>query len=90
MLTAWCNSMAEDNELKLYDLIANVLEVDKERLSDDTTPNDIESWDSFNGLMLVSELEEKFQVSFSIEETYEVRCIKDIRNALIDHGISFE
>jgi len=80
--------MSDKNE-RLMALIARVLNVDARVLKDETTPDDIDSWDSFNGLMMVSELESEFSVSFTIEEVYAVACVKDIREALIRHGITF-
>ena len=41
----------------LKELLADVLGVDKEEINDESSPDSISSWDSFNGLMLVSELE---------------------------------
>ena len=80
--------MSENNQ-RLMALIARVLNVDVAILKDDTTPDDIDSWDSFNGLMMVSELESEFSISFSIEEVYAVQCIGDIREALTRHNVDF-
>lgn len=52
-------------------------------------PENTESWDSFNALVMVSELEQQFSVQFSMEEVYSVSCVKDIKEALINHGIVF-
>ena len=35
-------------------------------LTDDSGPENIDSWDSFNGLLLVDELESKFNITFSL------------------------
>jgi len=80
--------MSKGNE-QLMKLISRVLSVPIDILNDNTKPDEIESWDSFNGLMMVSELESEFDVSFTIEEVYAVACVKDIREALIRHGITF-
>ena len=42
---------------KLYEIIARVLSISVSDLNDDSSPENIESCDSFNGLGLVDELE---------------------------------
>ena len=81
--------MSKNNE-KLIDLVSKVLNVEVETVTDETSPENTASWDSFNGLLMVSELEELFSINFSIEEVYAVTCVKDIRDVLIRHKVSFE
>ena len=59
-------------------------------LTDDWGPENIDSWDSFNGLLLVDELESKFNITFSLEEVVDVKSISDIKRHLVNHGVSFE
>ena len=46
----------------LKKLFAKVLDIDENDINDSSSPDSIASWDSFNGLMLVSELEKNFDV----------------------------
>jgi acyl carrier protein len=73
--------------LTLKELIAKTLDIGKEKLNDESSPENIPSWDSFNGLMIVSELESNFNVRFTIEEVMAVKNFKDIKDALKRHGI---
>jgi acyl carrier protein len=73
--------------LTLKELVAKVLDTEKDMLNDDSSPENISSWDSFNGLMMVSELETNFNVKFTIEEVVAVKKFKDIKDALRRHGI---
>ena len=77
------------NNAKLLGLISRVLDIDKNSISDLTSPENTESWDSFNALVMVSELELEFEVHFSIEEVYSVTCVKDIRDVLRRHAVVF-
>jgi acyl carrier protein len=79
-----------NNQKKLMLLISNVLSIDLDSIKDSTSPENTESWDSFNALVLVSELEDEFNVHFSMEEIYSVTCVKDIKDALIRHSVDFE
>lgn len=72
---------------KLKTLISRVLNVDENRITDDASPENIETWDSFSGLMLVSELENTFNVKFTLEEVTSVKCVGDIKNCLRKHRV---
>lgn len=75
--------------LTLKELVAKVLDIEKEMLNEESSPENIPSWDSFNGLMMVSELEDNFGVKFSLSEVIAIRKFKDIKTALRRHGITF-
>ena len=64
---------------KLYEIIARVLSISVSDLNDDSSPENIESWDSFNGLVLVDELENHFKVKFTISEITNVKNVSDIK-----------
>ncbi|MGK0290753.1 MAG: acyl carrier protein [bacterium] len=81
--------MSKNNE-KLMDLISRVLSVEIKTITDEMSPQNTDSWDSFNGLLMASELEEVFSVNFSIDEVYAITCVKDIKKALVHHNVSFE
>ena len=72
----------------LKELVARVLNIDKNDINDNSSPENITNWDSFNGLMLVSELENNFNVKFSIDEVMAVKGFKDIKEALKKHNIN--
>ena len=68
-------------------IIASVLGISAKDIDDETTPDAIEQWDSFNGLLLVAELEKKFGVEFSVEEVASVKTVGDIKKLLQKHGV---
>ena len=82
--------MVSENNEKLKVLISKVLDISKEAVTDETSPESTPSWDSFNALVMVSELEDDFNVHFSMEEVLAVKCVKDIREALMRHGVEFK
>ena len=77
------------NSQRLTNLIARVLSVEPQSFSEETTPGEIDTWDSFNGLLMVSELESEFDVHFSMEEVVAIACVGDIKEALSRHGVEF-
>jgi len=72
---------------KLYDIISKVFSVQISEINDDSSPETIESWDSFNGLILVDELESNFNIKFSVSEIIDVKNVKDIKRHLNNHGV---
>ena len=74
--------------MKLEEVVAKVFGIDANIVTDKTSPDNTEEWDSFNGLLLVTELEKTYDVEFTIEEVIAVRDVSDIRKALGKHGVS--
>jgi len=72
---------------RLKKIITQVLEIPAEKITDKTSPDNTPSWDSFNGLMLVSELEKAFGVSFTMAEVVAVKRVADIKKYLKKHGV---
>lgn len=72
---------------RLKAILSKVLGIEEKAINDRTSPENVESWDSFNGLMLVSELENAFNVKFTMEEVEKAKSVKDIKEALKKHGV---
>ena len=72
---------------KLYNIISKVFSISISEINDESSPETIESWDSFNGLILVDELESNFNIKFSVSEIIDVKNVKDIKRHLNNHGV---
>tara|TARA_Y100000815_G_scaffold233710_1_gene225341 strand:+ start:203 stop:442 length:240 start_codon:yes stop_codon:yes gene_type:complete len=72
---------------KLYNIISKVFSVPISEINDESSPETIESWDSFLGLVLIDELESNFNVQFSLSEIVDIKTIKQIKNILKNHGV---
>ena len=73
---------------KLFNIISRVMEIESSELTDESRPEDIENWDSYNGLLLVDKLESEFNVEFTVEEVFDVHSIADIKKHLVNHGVT--
>jgi acyl carrier protein len=73
---------------KLYEIIAKIMDVPASEINDESSPETIESWDSFNSLLLADELESEFNISFSLEEIIDSPNVATIKNHLKNHGVS--
>ena len=68
-------------------IIAKVVSIPESEVNDQSGPENIESWDSFNGLILVDELENHFKIKFSISEITDVKTVADIKQHLKNHNV---
>ena len=73
---------------RLYELIARVMNAPISQINDNSGPESIESWTSFNGYVLLYELEHEFNVKFTMEEAIDVKNISDIKRHLRNHGVA--
>ena len=74
----------------LYQIIANVFNVDPSRINDETGPENLEEWDSFNFYVLLDEIENGFGIKFDLDETLEIKKIGDIKKIFERHGVKVE
>tara|TARA_B100000530_G_C15776970_1_gene415866 strand:- start:40 stop:279 length:240 start_codon:yes stop_codon:yes gene_type:complete len=75
---------------KVFSVVSKVFSISLDKITDESSPETIDSWDSFNGLILVDELENTFNVKFSITEITDVKTISDIKRHLKNHGINID
>ncbi len=75
-------------DIEVNRIIAKVFSISESEINDQSGPENIESWDSFNGLILVDELENHFKIKFSISEITDVKTVADIKRHLKNHNVS--
>ena len=75
---------------KLYQIISKVMKIDISVITDELGPETIENWTSFNGYVLLYELESGFDVKFTIDDAMDVKNIADIKRHLRNKGIDVD
>ncbi|MBR73919.1 MAG: acyl carrier protein [Dehalococcoidaceae bacterium] len=75
-------------ETDVNKILAKVFSISETDINDESGPENIESWDSFNVLILVDELENHFKIKFSISEITNVKTVADIKRHLKNHNVS--
>ncbi len=75
---------------KLYGIIAKVMDISIDEINDNSSPETIPSWDSFNSYILLDELESEFKTEFTINEVTETKNVSDIKKHLNAHGINLD
>ena len=71
----------------LRQVMADVFGLNPDDIRPDASIDTIEAWDSLKHLNLVLALEERFEISFTEEETVEILNYELIRTVLGEHGV---
>ena len=69
---------------KLHRVISDVLGVPVEHISDESSPDNIDKWDSLTHINLIIAIESEFDVSLTPEDTMDMLSVKLIRIILED------
>jgi len=72
---------------KLYQIIANVMGIAQDSITEETGPANVPSWDSFNALMLVSDVESAFNIRLEMADVVAVKNVGDIIKVLEKYGV---
>ena len=73
---------------KLNKILEEVLSIkNMDEINDSFGPDNIEGWDSLTHFDLVTELEEKFEISVAVEDVSRMYSVGDIKIILKKYGI---
>jgi acyl carrier protein len=78
------------NNEKLYQLLADIFEVETNEINDETSQDTLENWDSIHQMNLVFALEETFEIQLSFQETVELSSVPQIKEILKAKNIQFQ
>lgn len=67
---------------KICKIMQEIFE-DVQNITEDTTADDIEDWDSIGHVYLIAEIEDEFHIKFG-EKMNDVETIKDIIDFIVD------
>lgn len=67
--------------------LSEVLKIDKDTITDETSPDNVATWDSMNALLLVTALENAYNVRFTARDIVGVKNVGDIKESLKRHGV---
>lgn len=67
---------------RIAEIVSLVLLLDKDEISDDLKRKDYEPWDSMAHLLLISEIESRFDVFFDDDEVVDIWTIGDLKKVL--------
>jgi acyl carrier protein len=63
---------------KIKQIFKEVLEHDNFQLDPTTTTKDVEGWESSTHMMIISEIEDQFNIEFELDELWTMKNIGDL------------
>lgn len=63
---------------QIFKLMAEVLQVAEDMITEDTHMDDLEEWDSLAHVMLIGELETRLGISIPLDEAVEITNVKEL------------
>jgi len=73
---------------KLEDILALVLKIGAKDINDETSPQNTPSWDSMNGLLIVTEVEKNYGIKFTIDDILSIKNVGKIKEILAKHNLN--
>jgi len=70
---------------KVYQIISQIMETSVDSISENSSGDDIDKWDSLKHMDLMMTLEEEFEIQFTDEELVESTDVKSILEAIQEH-----
>ena len=72
---------------KLEEIFCDVFDLDEVELSDATSAEDIEEWDSLSHIQLVVSVEKAFGVKFTAHEIMKWKNVGELVNSILDKQV---
>ncbi len=72
---------------EINNIIASVLEIDAKDIDENLSKYNCCQWDSFNHIVLISELENQLNTSISIEQSEKIDTVKDIYEIFLNKEV---
>ena len=66
----------------LKNIVSRVFNVPANKINDELARDTIEEWDSFNHLLLISEVEKEIGIKFTILEVGKIKTLKELKESI--------
>lgn len=63
---------------EIFKLMAEILQVSEDMITEDIRMDDLEEWDSLTHVMLIGELETQLGISIPLDEAVEITSVKEL------------
>ena len=74
--------------MSVEEVVARTFNLDVSDVTDQSSNETIEEWDSMGNLSLVAGLEEEFNVSLAIADAMEMTSVQEIKRVLKEYGVT--
>ena len=77
------------NKINLKKILARVFGVPENAIKDDSSPESIDSWDSFQSLIMFQTIEQESGADFDVEDLKNIKDVGDIKKLLDKYKINY-
>ncbi len=74
--------MRDDAERRIKEIMADIFHLDADKISEETSMDNTEAWDSANHISFVLALEDEFSISFDVAEIEAMTSFFDVVQAV--------
>lgn len=67
---------------KVIDIVSNILNIKKSKITENSGINTIEQWDSLKHMQIISAIEEEYKIEFSEQELIRSNNVKKLINSI--------
>ena len=72
-------------EERVIKIIAEAIEVESNKIDEDTAIGDFPNWDSMGQLIIITSLEKEFDIKFDPEDIMELEDVGDMIAAIVEY-----
>lgn len=72
---------------KLEYLISEILHIPEDKVTDDLTMSEVETWDLLEHMNMVASLEQSFGVEYTFDEIVHMQSVGEIKRVLRSKGV---
>lgn len=76
-----------DNANRFRTIVSTILQVPENQITDELTPDRVDTWDSLNHINLIGALEQEFGVTLATENLEKTQSIPVLKSLLLQHGV---
>jgi acyl carrier protein len=73
---------------KLMEILEKIFQIPSENITDEVSQDSLEAWDSMTHLILVTELEELYNIQIAEDDILSMKTVADIKNVLIKNSVN--
>lgn len=69
------------------EIVSKILLIDESKVTEELKRSEVESWDSMTHLILISELEQNYNITFSDDDITSISSVGDIKKTLQKYNV---
>lgn len=73
---------------KLSEILEKIFQLPSDNITDEISQENLEAWDSMTHLILVTELEESYNIQIAEDDILAMKTVADIKNVLAKNSVS--